>query len=111
MAGIIKGSLFSVSKEDADAMRKVAKDLKTQEAAETVDIQCEIRARSALAWLIYDGAKTVWVPISEIVASATDSSMGNPKTTITIPAWLAAEKQLSAGKVDNDTADLFGGEE
>lgn len=76
---------------------------------DTIELQCEIRARSALAWLIYDGQKTVWVPISEIVASSTDSTMGSPKATITIPAWLAAEKQINTSQVDNSTQDMFGG--
>lgn len=77
----------------------------------TVEIECEIRARSELAVMIYDGAKTVWIPRSEIINAQTDAGQIGQfvRTTLTIPAWLAAEKQLTVGKVDKDTGDLFGG--
>lgn len=79
------------------------------EAQVTIAINCEIRARSELAIMIYDGQKTVWIPRSEIICAQTDSGqMGQfVRTTLTIPAWLAAEKQLTAGSMDNDTPDLF----
>lgn len=36
--------------------------------ADTIELQCEIRARSEMAFLIHDGHKTVWIPRSEIVS-------------------------------------------
>jgi len=76
----------------------------------TIDIQCEIRARSDLAIMIYDGNKTVWIPRSEIVAmDVQDATTGHPRATLTVPAWLAREKAINTSQVDTGTADLFGG--
>jgi hypothetical protein len=76
----------------------------------TIDIQCEIRARSELAIMIHDGHKTVWIPRSEILSLAVqEATAGHPRATLTIPAWLAREKAINTSPVDNDTADLFGG--
>lgn len=77
---------------------------------DTIDIQCEIRARSELAIMIHDGHKTVWIPRSEIVAmNVQEATAGHPRATVTIPAWLAWEKAINTSQADNDTADLFGG--
>lgn len=61
-------------------------------APEQVEIACEVRAETEKAYLIYDGAKTVWVPKSQI----TDESLnfaGRPES-IFIPVWLAKDKGL-----------------
>ena len=77
---------------------------------DTIDIPCEIRARSELAIMIHDGHKTVWIPRSEIVAVNVHGDAGSyPRATLTIPSWLAREKAINTSQVDNDTADLFGG--
>lgn len=78
---------------------------------DTIEINCEIRARSELAIMIYDGHKTVWVPRSEIIAMGVEeATAGHPRATLTIPGWLAREKAINTSQVDTDTADLFGGE-
>ncbi len=77
---------------------------------ETIELQCEIRARSELAIMIHDGHKTVWIPRSEIVAmNVQDATAGHPRATLTIPGWLAREKAINTSQVDTGTADLFGG--
>lgn len=35
---------------------------------DTIELQCEVRARSELAIMIHDGHKTVWIPRSEILS-------------------------------------------
>jgi hypothetical protein len=77
---------------------------------DTIELQCEIRARSELAIMIHDGHKTVWIPRSEILSiNIQEATAGHPRATLTIPAWLAREKAINTGQVDTDTADLFGG--
>lgn len=77
---------------------------------DTIEINCEIRARSELAIMIHDGHKTVWVPRSEIIGvTIEDGTAGHPRATLTIPAWLACEKAINTSQVDSDTADMFGG--
>jgi hypothetical protein len=77
---------------------------------ETIELQCEIRARSELAIMIHDGHKTVWIPRSEIVAmNVQDATAGHARATLTIPGWLAREKAINTSQVDTGTADLFGG--
>ena len=77
---------------------------------DTIELQCEIRARSELAIMIHDGHKTVWIPRSEIVAmTVQEATAGHPRATVTIPTWLAREKAINISQADNDTADLFGG--
>jgi hypothetical protein len=51
-----------------------------------VDISGEIRARTARAIQFYDGERTVWLPLSQIEI--------NDDGTITMPEWLAMEKEL-----------------
>lgn len=77
---------------------------------DTIDINCEIRARSELAIMIHDGHKTLWVPRSEIIAMGVEvATAGHPRATLTIPAWLARARAINTSQVDSDTADLFGG--
>lgn len=81
------------------------------EAQDTIEINCEIRARSELAVLIHDGHKTVWVPRSEIIAMGVEvATAGHPRATLTIPGWLARDKAINTSQADTDTADLFGGQ-
>ena len=81
------------------------------EAQDTIEINCEIRARSELAIMIYDGHKTVWVPRSEIIAMGVEVATAvHPRATLTIPGWLAREKAINTSQADTDTADLFGGQ-
>lgn len=81
------------------------------EAQDTIEINCEIRARSELAIMIYDGHKTVWVPRSEIIAMGVEeATAGHPRATLTISGWLAREKAINTSQADTDTADLFGGQ-
>ncbi len=86
---------------------------KAPDNQEAVDIECEIRARSELAVMIYDGTKTVWIPRSEIICAQTDDGQIGQyvRTTLTIPEWLATEKGLQQASQDVDTLDLFGGAE
>jgi hypothetical protein len=51
-----------------------------------VDIAGEIRARTQRAIQFYDGERTVWLPLSQIEI--------NDDGTITMPEWLAEEKEL-----------------
>ncbi len=77
---------------------------------ETIEMQCEIRARSDMAIMIHDGHKTVWIPRSEIISmTVQEATAGHPRATLTIPAWLAREKAINTSQADTDTADLFGG--
>jgi hypothetical protein len=78
--------------------------------AHTIEIHCEIRARSELAIMIYDGQKTVWLPRSEIISMGVEeATAGHPRATLTIPGWLAREKAINTSQADTDTADMFGG--
>jgi hypothetical protein len=76
----------------------------------TIELHCEIRARSELAVLIFDGHKTVWIPRSEIIAMAIhEGTTGDPHATLTLPDWLVREKGINTDQRDDSTADLFGG--
>lgn len=49
-----------------------------------IDIACEIKGETKNAYRIYDGAKTEWVPKSQVE--------NNKDGSITMPEWLAKEK-------------------
>lgn len=53
---------------------------------ELIDISAEIKAETAAAWLLYDGAKTGWVPKSKVEK--------NDDGTFTMPEWLAKDKEF-----------------
>ena len=53
---------------------------------ELVDIAAELRHETEKAFLIFDGAKTVWLPKSQVEQ--------NGDGTFTMPEWLAIEKEL-----------------
>lgn len=50
------------------------------------DIAAEIRVETARAWLVFDGAREVWLPKSLVES--------NGDGTFTLPEWLAKEKGL-----------------
>lgn len=49
-----------------------------------IDISAEIKGETDKAWRLYDGAKTEWVPKSQVE--------NNDDGTFTMPEWLAREK-------------------
>jgi hypothetical protein len=53
---------------------------------ELVDIAAELRHETEKAFLVFDGAKTVWLPKSQVEQ--------NDDGTFTMPEWLAHEKEL-----------------
>lgn len=58
-------------------------------ASDLIEIAGEIRARSAKAIKLYDGAREAWLPLSQIEIEE------NGKTvTVTMPEWLARDKGL-----------------
>lgn len=54
---------------------------------ELVDIAAEIKVETPAAYLIYDGAKTGWVPKSQVEY---DQKHG----VFTMPIWLAKDKEF-----------------
>jgi hypothetical protein len=53
---------------------------------ELVDIAGEIRAETERALQFFDGERLVWLPLSQIEV--------NDDGTVTMPEWLAEEKEL-----------------
>lgn len=53
---------------------------------ELVDIAGEIRAQTERAIQFYDGERVVWLPLSQVEV--------NDDGTVTMPEWLAMEKEL-----------------
>jgi hypothetical protein len=51
---------------------------------ELVDVAAEIKAETDKAWRLFDGAKTEWVPKSQVE--------DNGDGTFTMPVWLAKDK-------------------
>lgn len=51
---------------------------------ELVDIAAEIKGETAKAFRLYDGARTEWVPKSQVE--------DNKDGTFTMPEWLAKDK-------------------
>jgi len=51
-----------------------------------VDIAGELRGETAKAYRIFDGAKTEWVPKSQVE--------NNGDGTFTMPEWLAQDKEF-----------------
>jgi len=54
--------------------------------ARLVDIAAEIKGETDLAWRLYDGARTEWVPKSQVE--------NNGDGTFTMPEWLAKDKEF-----------------
>jgi hypothetical protein len=56
-----------------------------------IELACEVRAKTGKAWLIYDGDKEAWIPLSQIQDySETDGNV----ESIFISEWMAKEKGL-----------------
>jgi hypothetical protein len=53
---------------------------------ELVDIAGEIRVKTERALQFFDGERLVWLPLSQIEV--------NDDGTVTMPEWLAQEKEL-----------------
>jgi hypothetical protein len=51
-----------------------------------IDVGAEVRRETDKAWLVFDGAREVWLPKSQCER--------NPDKTFTMPEWLAVEKEL-----------------
>lgn len=54
--------------------------------SDLVDIAAELRHETDHAFLIFDGARTVWLPKSQVEQ--------NDDGTFAMPEWLAKEKEL-----------------
>lgn len=62
---------------------------------ETIEIACEVRRQTDKAWLVYDGAREVWIAKSQITDHVEERGLISMKvTSIFIPVWLATEKGL-----------------
>lgn len=61
------------------------------ENTEPVEISCEIKAETDLAYLVWDGKTEVWLPKSQILSMRPESGSGH---VLEIPEWLATEKGL-----------------
>ncbi len=58
-----------------------------QREPELIDIAGEVRAETDRAFQFYDGARTVWLPKSQVEWYAADRVM-------VMPTWLAKDKEL-----------------
>ena len=54
--------------------------------SELVDLALELRYETALAYLVHDGHRDVWLPKSMVEY--------DNKTIFTMPEWLAKKKEL-----------------
>lgn len=54
---------------------------------ELVDIDCVVHHETDAAYLIHNGKKKVWVPKSRV-------EWNSDNRTMTMPEWLAEEKEL-----------------
>jgi len=57
---------------------------------EHISLQGEVRRETELAILFFDGSREVWIPKSQLE----DRSVYSDGVEITIPRWLAEEKEL-----------------
>lgn len=57
--------------------------------SDLVDIECQLKRETLHAWLIFDGSRAVWIPKSK--AKLAEDKSGY---IITMPEWLAADKEL-----------------
>lgn len=55
-----------------------------------IEIACEVKKTTGAAWLIFDGKRTEWVPLSMI--RRWDNDKKGVVTAIYIPEWLANDK-------------------
>lgn len=79
----------------------------------TIRINVKVVEQTDLALLVSDGRKEAWVPLSQIedTIEEEDGMLGVNITAIIIPEWLASDKGLQQAHQDEDTLDLFGGDE
>lgn len=76
------------------ALREIVGKGSKMSRNELVDIAGELVEpfQTEKAWRFYDGNVTVWLPKSQVEWDASDR---NPNSgTMTIPTWLATEKEL-----------------
>lgn len=55
--------------------------------SDLIDIAGEVRGETDAAYRFFDGDRTIWLPKSQVEWDSTDMTM-------TIPEWLAREKEL-----------------
>lgn len=58
-----------------------------EKESKLTDIEIHVRHETDKAYLVYDGKKTVWLPKSQV-------QLSDDKKTITMPEWLAIDKEL-----------------
>lgn len=62
---------------------------------EVVEIACEIKRETDKAWLVFDGAREVWIAKSQISDYVEEQGLISKKvTSVFVPLWLAHEKGL-----------------
>ena len=71
----------------ADAARtgNLSTEMPMTGRSELVDIACEVRRETAAAYCVFDGAREVWVPKSQVEWDEEDHTMA-------MPEWLAKDK-------------------
>jgi hypothetical protein len=57
--------------------------------SDLIDLAVEIRHETALAYLVHDGHRDVWIPKSQCEVCTEGKA-----TTITLPEWLAKKTEL-----------------
>lgn len=62
---------------------------------EVVEIACEVKRQTDKAWLVFDGAREVWIAKSQISDYVEEQGLiGTKVTSVFVPLWLAHEKGL-----------------
>ena len=60
-----------------------------------IEIACEVRRETAMALLIFDGVRAVWIAKSQISDQCEENGLfGKKITSVFVPEWLAIEKGL-----------------
>jgi hypothetical protein len=59
-----------------------------------VEIECEVKAATDKALLIFDGKREVWLPKSQITDFSGSDNLDINVTSVFISEWLATEKGL-----------------
>lgn len=75
---------------DMDA--EAAAERRAMTITKDVEIECEVKLKTERAYLINDGKREAWIPISMVSDSCEDSK--GHITSIFIPLWLATDKGL-----------------
>ena len=58
--------------------------------SDLVDVACVLKHETKAAWLINDGDRDVWLPKSQCEVEVMDDK----SCIVTLPEWLALEKEL-----------------